>query len=225
MSPANATQVVIPAQKAVAGCGLLSELCTLLMTPNVPAEILSEIICTVGESIRGYRSNQEFFGQVMASSSPPRTALVVLLMSMVNEKQPVSLRTAVLYCFECFLYKNDASQGQIIQALLPTSADGEYMQSNFKIFFLLTLLSLYVAMQNITAGQLLCGGLFSADCLSHWLSSVALSHSLIGNTNNKELLLRVHLAIAKDAAPISLLQQAFNILQQVIVSIWLLSEL
>ena len=125
VSPANATQVVSPAQKAVAACGLLSELCALLMTPGVPAEILSEIICTVGESIRGCRSNQEFFGQVMASSSPPRTALVVLLMSMVNEKQPVPLRTAVLYCFECFLYKNDVSQGQIIQALLPTSAEGE----------------------------------------------------------------------------------------------------
>lgn len=71
-------------------------------------------------------------------------------------------------------------------------------------------------MQNISAGQLLCGGLFSADCLSHWLSSVALSHALVANTNNKELLLRVHLAIAKDAAPVSLLQQAFNILQQVV---------
>jgi hypothetical protein len=95
------------------------------MSPGVPADILSEIICTVGESIRGCRTNQEFFGQVMASSSPPRTALVVLLMSMVNEKQPVPLRASVLYCFECFLYKNDFSQGQIIQALLPTSAEGE----------------------------------------------------------------------------------------------------
>lgn len=72
-------------------------------------------------------------------------------------------------------------------------------------------------MQNISAGQLLCGGLFSADCLSHWLSSVALSHALVGNTNNKELLLRVHLAIAKDAAPVSLLQQAFNILQHQVI--------
>ncbi|KZS07636.1 General vesicular transport factor p115 [Daphnia magna] len=192
VSPANATQVVSPAQKNVYGCGLLSELCALLMSPGVPADILSEIICTVGESIRGCRRNQEFFGQVMASSSPPRTALIVLLMSMVNEKQPVPLRAAVLYCFECFLYKNDVSQGQIIQALLPTSTE---------------------AMQNISAGQLLCGGLFSTDCLSHWLSSVALSHALVGNVNNKELLLRVHLAIAKDVAPVSLLQQAFNILQ------------
>ena len=70
-------------------------------------------------------------------------------------------------------------------------------------------------MQNISAGQLLCGGLFSADCLSHWLSSVAMSHVLVNNPNNKDLLLRVRLAIARDAPPVTLLQQIFNILHQV----------
>ena len=95
------------------------------MKPGVPAEVLSEIICTVGEIIRGDRTNQEFFGQVtVASPDQPRNALGVLLMAMVNEKQPISLRVAVLYCFQCYLYKNDISQGQIVQALLPTSADG-----------------------------------------------------------------------------------------------------
>lgn len=70
-------------------------------------------------------------------------------------------------------------------------------------------------MQNLSAGQLLCGGLFSSDCLSHWLSAVALSHALVANVNNKELLLRVHLAVSKDTRPVSLLQQTFNILQLV----------
>lgn len=127
VSPANAAQVIGPAQKAAASCGVLPELCTLLMTAGVPADILAEVICTVGECIRGCRPNQEAFGRVMASSpgSPPRSALVVLLMSMVNEKQPTSLRTAVLYCFECFVHKNDAGQSQIVQALLPTSAEGK----------------------------------------------------------------------------------------------------
>ena len=31
----------------------------------------------------------------------------------------------------------------------------------------------------ITAGQLLCGGLFSNDRLSNWFSAVALAHGLI----------------------------------------------
>ena len=71
------------------------------------------------------------------------------------------------------------------------------------------------AMMDISAGQLLCGGLFSRDCTSHWLSAVALSHALVDNTTAKDLLLRVHLAISRDVPPISLLQQAFQMLQQV----------
>lgn len=48
-----------------------------------------------------------------------RPAIVVLLMSMVNEKQPFALRCSVLYCFQCFLYKNEIGQSQLIQTLLP----------------------------------------------------------------------------------------------------------
>ena len=60
----------------------------------------------------------------LPSSHFYRPAIVVLLMSMVNEKQPFVLRCAVLYCFQSFLYKNEVGQSQIIQTLLPTSADG-----------------------------------------------------------------------------------------------------
>lgn len=59
----------------------------------------------------------------MAPSNPPQPAIVVLLMSMVNDKQPFVLRCAVLYCFECFLFKNELGQSQIIATLLPTSAE------------------------------------------------------------------------------------------------------
>ena len=124
VSPTNASQLVSPAQRATASSGLLPELCSLLMVDGIPVDILSEIICTVGEMIRGCPSNQEFFGQMVAPSSPPRSALVVLLLSMVNEKQPVVLRTAVLYFFQCFVYKNETNQTQIVQALLPTSVEG-----------------------------------------------------------------------------------------------------
>lgn len=48
-----------------------------------------------------------------------RPAIVVLLMSMVNEKQPFILRCSVLYCFQCFLYKNEVGQMQLVQTLLP----------------------------------------------------------------------------------------------------------
>ena len=70
-------------------------------------------------------------------------------------------------------------------------------------------------MQAVTAGQLLCGGLFSQDPLSNWYAAVALSHALKDNTSQKEQLLRVQLATGLGNPPVSLLQQCTNILMQV----------
>ena len=47
---------------------------------------------------------------------------------MVNEKQPFYLRCAVLYCFQSFLNKNELGQSQIVQTLLPSTADGKSIQ-------------------------------------------------------------------------------------------------
>ena len=67
----------------------------------------------------------------------------------------------------------------------------------------------------ISAGQLLCGGLFSADSLSTWFAAVALLHSIVNNVAQKEQLLRVQLATSLGNPPVSLLQQCTNILAQV----------
>lgn len=67
----------------------------------------------------------------------------------------------------------------------------------------------------ISAGQLLCGGLFSADSLSNWCAAVALAHALQDNLTQKEQLLRVQLATSLGKPPVSLLQQCTNILSQV----------
>ena len=63
-----------------------------------------------------------------------REALVLLLMSMVNEKQPVTLRCAVLYCFQCFLFKNELGQSRLIQTLLPSTVERWYYRMWFDIF-------------------------------------------------------------------------------------------
>ncbi|KAL1415003.1 hypothetical protein MTO96_007006 [Rhipicephalus appendiculatus] len=123
VSPTAPLNVTSSCQKAMNQSGLLEQLCNILMAIGVPADILTETINTVAEVIRGHHSNQEYFASVNAPSNPPRPAIVVLLMSMVNEKQPFVLRCAVLYCFQCFLYKNELGQAQIIQTLLPTCAD------------------------------------------------------------------------------------------------------
>lgn len=66
----------------------------------------------------------------------------------------------------------------------------------------------------MTAGQLLCGGLFSTDPLSNWFVTTALSHALIENKIQKEQLLRVQLATDEKSIVISLLNQCCSLLQQ-----------
>ncbi|XP_066574208.1 general vesicular transport factor p115 isoform X5 [Amia ocellicauda] len=192
VSPVNSPGATSSCQKSMYQCGLLQQLCTILMATGVPADILTETINTVSEVIRGSQVNQDYFASVNAPSNPPRPAIVVLLMSMVNERQPFVLRCAVLYCFQCFLYKNQKGQGEIVATLLPSTIDAN----------------------SISAGQLLCGGLFSTDSLSNWCAAVALAHALQDNLTQKEQLLRVQLATSLGNPPVSLLQQCTNILSQ-----------
>uniref|UniRef100_A0A4X2KRT6 General vesicular transport factor p115 n=1 Tax=Vombatus ursinus TaxID=29139 RepID=A0A4X2KRT6_VOMUR len=156
--------------------------------------LMLQTINTVSEVIRGWQVNQDYFASVNAPSNPPRPAIVVLLMSMVNERQPFVLRCAVLYCFQCFLYKNQKGQGEIVATLLPSTIDATGI--------------------SVSAGQLLCGGLFSTDSLSNWCAAVALAHALQENSTQKEQLLRVQLATSIGNPPVSLLQQCTNILSQ-----------
>ncbi|XP_023568773.1 general vesicular transport factor p115 isoform X1 [Octodon degus] len=194
VSPTNPPGATSSCQKAMFQCGLLQQLCTILMATGVPADILTETINTVSEVIRGCQVNQDYFASVNAPSNPPRPAIVVLLMSMVNERQPFVLRCAVLYCFQCFLYKNQKGQGEIVSTLLPSTIDATG--------------------NSVSAGQLLCGGLFSTDSLSNWCAAVALAHALQENATQKEQLLRVQLATSIGNPPVSLLQQCTNILAQ-----------
>ena len=56
------------------------------MGSGVPEIILTEIIIAVAECIRGYPDSQKDFQILEAPLNPPRPAMVVLLMSMVNSK-------------------------------------------------------------------------------------------------------------------------------------------
>lgn len=191
VSPSNSQIVITACQKIMRGCGLLETLCKILMSSGVPANILTETINTLAEVIRGDNESQEFFNSIMAPCTPPQPAIVVLLMSMVNEKQNLDMRCAVLYCFQSFLYHNKVGQTKLVQTLLPSTS----------------------SVPTLTVGQLLCGGLFSADALANWFSLVALKHGLIDNKAQKEQLLRVMLA-SSDSQPVSLLQQCTTLLQQ-----------
>ncbi|CAG0920623.1 unnamed protein product [Notodromas monacha] len=185
---------VLFCQQLMRKCGLLEKMCKLLMTSGVPADVLTEIIHTVGDMIRACEASQEYFAELLVPSNPPQKALVILMMSMVNNKQPFGLRCAVLYVFQCYLYRNDSGKAQIVQTLLPSST---------------------AQLTSVSVGQLLCSGLLSTqDDFSVWCAAVALSHTLVNSPQQKENLLKVHLAISRVGNPVLLLQQSFLILQQ-----------
>lgn len=201
VSPKNQHTIVNDCQKAFSHFGLLHRLCALLTLPGVPAELLGEAISTVGEVIRGNESNQTLFNSVQMQTDPPRPILVILLMSMINEKQPFHLRCSILYCFECFLYKNETTKATIINTLLPKEQNNAGNMTNNQ--------------SQITIGQILCSGMFSQnEMYSNWFCAVALLHTINDNCQLKEQLLRVQLAAnpGVDESAISLMQQCINIL-------------
>lgn len=190
VQPLSSQSEVRASQAAVRNSSLLATLCRLLLASGVPAATLTTTITTIADVIRANADNQKFFSNVMAPSTPPRPAVVVLLMSLVNERQSVSLRCAVLYCLHSLLASNVTLQANLVATLLPQTEQAV----------------------EVSSGQLLCGGLFSNDPVSTWLCSVALSHALHDNTDQKEQLLRVQLATGSGGACVSLLQQCCSTL-------------
>ena len=89
--------------------------------------------------------------------------------------------------------KIDSKQAAIVASLLPT-APGD-------------------PATDVSAGQLLCGGLFSGEPVSNWLCTAALSHVFMDNPGVQVELLRVQLATVPGAPPVSLLAQTVRLLQ------------
>lgn len=186
VSPKNTQQNIVACQKIMFQCRLLTLLCNFMFAGGVKTEILIESINTVGEVIRGDLTNQQYFDTVTTPSQPPRSGILTILMCMVNEKQSLQLRLAALYCFQCYLYKNEVGQSKIVNTLLPSSTETA-----------------------VSAGQILCAGLFGNDSLSNWMTAVALAGAL--NATLKPQLLRVQLSM-QGKGQVTLLQQCSNIL-------------
>lgn len=182
----NSQQNVSACQKVIHQCRLLSLLCAFMFASGVPTPVLVESINTVSEAIRGNFVNQQYFDTVETPSQPPRSGILTILMCMVNEKQPLPLRLAALYCFQSYLYKNEVGQNKVINTLLPSSTE-----------------------TTVSAGQVLCAGLFGTDPLSIWTTAMGLSCSL--SPSLKPQLLRVQLSM-QGKGQITLLQQCSDIL-------------
>ena len=120
---------------------------------------------------------------------------------MINDKQPFQLRNSILYCFECYLHKNEEKKREIIETLLPKDASDTSGANVIK------------------SGQILCNGLFNpTDSTSNWLCAVALAHTINESVQLKEQLLRVQLAVnsnpdgSGEVRAVSLMEQCMMIL-------------
>lgn len=60
----------------------------------------------------------------------------------------------------------------------------------------------------------MCGGLFSPEPLSNWLSAVSISHAIIDSICHKEQLLNVLLATNIGTLPVTLMEQCITLFQQ-----------
>ena len=188
VSPQNPQQTILAYQKILFKHGVLNKMAVIVVSSGLDSKVMSEAIVCIGNLIANNRTNQNFFENVMTMQSTPKPSILSLLMTMVNEKQKLPLRTAILYCFHSYLMGNEDKQSDIISTLLPSKVDTS----------------------NVTSGQLLCRGLFSRDPCSNWLCSVGLSYAL--NDKQKEKLLRVQLATSIGNAPVTLMQHAVSIL-------------
>ncbi|CAH8680047.1 unnamed protein product [Schistosoma haematobium] len=193
VAPCNKAQLTRNCQNVIYDCGLLEKLCNIVMISGVPADVLTKSIYALADSIRGCPRNQEYLANLVTPSEPPQSAVNVLLVSMLNKHQSVVVRVAALYCFQCYLASNHQGQNGIVMTLLPKPND--------------------VPQLGVSAGQLLCGGLFSSDS-SAWFSSIALLHCIHDNVQLKKELLRVHLSPNEGALPVTLFHQCFIWQQQ-----------
>ncbi|VUZ50236.1 unnamed protein product [Hymenolepis diminuta] len=194
VNPSNKSQCVKSCQSEIQACGLLNSLWKVVMAGGVPAELLTETLYSLGEIVRGCPTNQETLVSMVAPSDPPQPAITVLLVTMVNDRQQLPVRLAVLYCFQCLLADNKDIQSAVVSTLLPKDSEPSGVMS---------------------AGQLLCGGLFSQDGLAAWFSAVALFHSIHHNCALKESLLQVHMAPSSGSGPpVTLMQQCFRLICQ-----------
>ncbi|VDN96889.1 unnamed protein product [Rodentolepis nana] len=218
VSPSNKSQCVKSCQSEMEACGLLNSLWKVVMAGGVPAELLTETLYSLGELVRGCPTSQESLVSMVAPSTPPQPAITVLLVTMVNDRQQLPVRLAVLYCFQCLLADNKDIQSAVVSTLLPKDTERKsLLELNHLSITLFCRFFPPITDEStvMSAGQLLCGGLFSQDGLAAWFSAIALFHSIHHNRALKESLLQVHMAPSSGSGPpVTLMQQCFRLICQ-----------
>lgn len=131
---------------------------------------------------------------------------------VAGEKQSFSLRISILYCLQCYLYKNDFGKSIIVQTLLPQTENGKKIHRKKSIDFH----CVFSAASQYTLGHLLIIGYLSKDIVASWCSGIALAHLIADSQQYKEAILKVVLAVdqAQTGAK-TLMEISIDLLQNV----------
>ncbi|CAF4227244.1 unnamed protein product, partial [Rotaria sordida] len=170
-------------------------LCGVLTRTTVPTDVLAEIINTIGDIIRGNTENQRVLGPIKKTIvKVHKPTLFNLIYTMVADKKKLfQLRISILYCLQCYLYKNDFGKLMIIQTLLPQTEN---------------------AANQTTLGHLLISGYLSNDNVASWCSGIALAHLINSNLEYKHELLKVVIAVNQSQTNIkTLMEISIDLLQ------------
>ncbi len=114
---------------------------------------------------------------------------------VAGEKQSFSLRISILYCLQCYLYKNDFGKSMIVQTLLPQTENGSLSIWERFIPKEIIVCLWCLAASQYTLGHLLIIGYLSKDIVASWCSGIALAHLIADSQQFKEAILKVVLAV------------------------------
>ncbi|CAF4788898.1 unnamed protein product [Rotaria sp. Silwood2] len=114
---------------------------------------------------------------------------------VAGEKESFPLRISILYCLQCYLYKNDIGKSMIVQIF---SSQAESAANQYTLTHLLII------------------GYLSKDIVASWCSGIILAHVIADNQQFKDAILEVNLAIdqAQTSAK-TLMEISIDLLQNV----------
>ena len=107
-----------------------------------------------------------------------RPAILLILMFMVNDKQPFKARLAALYCVQCFLFKNQKGQARIVSTLLPNQEGFSYIS----LYFIFSIYEFYrwFKVEGFGDGQVVVGKFQGVRCpVSQRVSCVKLRKAAV----------------------------------------------
>ncbi|KAI3385127.1 hypothetical protein SNEBB_002585 [Seison nebaliae] len=122
--PSNAIAIITKIQKETKTCGLFHKMCATCTIDSILPAILTHLLLTIADCMRGNEDNQLFFSQItMQSRDRTELSLFRILLKTLTKKwthnaYELPFRLSILYTIQSFYYLNKNGQNNIISSLV-----------------------------------------------------------------------------------------------------------